>query len=169
MAVYKKTYRPYDGGLTSSWTRVLVIPRYAFEDLHRSRFLTNLLHCQLHLPADLRAHHLRAAQRQRAGPGGGAGRQPADFDQRDVLHVGARMARACWRCFLAAFIGPGQVSPDLANNALSLYLRPALFARRVRIGQALRPGHPDVADDLGAGPAAVRARGLSRRLRLDAG
>ena len=24
--------------------------------------------------------------------------------------------------FLAAFIGPGQVSPDLANNALSLYL-----------------------------------------------
>jgi hypothetical protein len=24
--------------------------------------------------------------------------------------------------FLASFIGPGQVSPDLANNALSLYL-----------------------------------------------
>ena len=24
--------------------------------------------------------------------------------------------------FLAAFVGPGQVSPDLANNALSLYL-----------------------------------------------
>ena len=40
MAVYKKTYRPYEGELTSSVSRFLVIPRYAFEDLHRSRFLT---------------------------------------------------------------------------------------------------------------------------------
>src|SRR5215475_11464085 len=40
MAVYKKTYRPYEGSLTASWRRFLVIPRYAFEDLHRSRFLT---------------------------------------------------------------------------------------------------------------------------------
>ena len=40
MAVYKKTYRPYDGALTSSWGRFLVIPRYAFEDMQRSRFLT---------------------------------------------------------------------------------------------------------------------------------
>ena len=40
MAVYKKTYRPYEGGLTSSWSRFLVIPRYAFEDLRRSKFLT---------------------------------------------------------------------------------------------------------------------------------
>src|SRR5260370_9699511 len=40
MAVYKKTYRPYDGALTSSWTRFLVIPRFAFEDMRKSRFLT---------------------------------------------------------------------------------------------------------------------------------
>ena len=40
MAVYKKTYRPYDGELTGSVNRLLVIPRYAFEDLNRSRFLT---------------------------------------------------------------------------------------------------------------------------------
>ena len=40
MAVYKKTYRPYDGELTASWTRFLVIPRFAFEDMRKSRFLT---------------------------------------------------------------------------------------------------------------------------------
>ena len=40
MAVYKKTYRPYDGALTPSFTRFLVIPRYAFEDMRKSRFLT---------------------------------------------------------------------------------------------------------------------------------
>ncbi len=40
MAVYKKTYRPYDGELTASWARFLVIPRFAFEDMRKSRFLT---------------------------------------------------------------------------------------------------------------------------------
>ena len=49
MAVYKKTYRPYEGELTPAWSRFLVIPRYAFEDLHRSRFLTIFFHRQLHL------------------------------------------------------------------------------------------------------------------------
>ena len=40
MAVYKKTYRPYEGELTSSWSRFLVIPRYALADLRSSRFLS---------------------------------------------------------------------------------------------------------------------------------
>ena len=40
MAVYKKTYRPYEGELTSSWSRFLVIPRYAFAELRSSRFLS---------------------------------------------------------------------------------------------------------------------------------
>ena len=35
MAVYKKTYRPYDGELTSSVSRFLVIPRFAFEDMQK--------------------------------------------------------------------------------------------------------------------------------------
>ena len=39
MAVYKKTYRPYEGGLTASATRLFVITRYAMEDLRRSKFL----------------------------------------------------------------------------------------------------------------------------------
>jgi hypothetical protein len=43
MAVYKRTYRPYEGRLTPGWSRFLVIPRYAFEDLHRSRFLNTFL------------------------------------------------------------------------------------------------------------------------------
>ncbi len=39
MAVYKKTYRPYEGALTARLARLFVIPRYAFEDLRRSKFL----------------------------------------------------------------------------------------------------------------------------------
>ena len=40
MAVYRKTYRPYEGALTPSWSRLFVIPRYAFEELRRSRFIS---------------------------------------------------------------------------------------------------------------------------------
>ena len=43
MAVYKKTYRPYDGELTPSWTRFLVIPRYAFEDMQQIALPHHLL------------------------------------------------------------------------------------------------------------------------------
>src|ERR1700729_1316748 len=44
MAVYKKTYRPYEGQLTAGWSRLFVITRYAFEDLRRSKFL-NTFYC----------------------------------------------------------------------------------------------------------------------------
>ncbi len=168
MAVYKKTYRPYDGGLTS---RVDALSGDSALRLRGPAPLAlphHLLHRQLHLPADLRAHHLRAAQRQRAGPGGRAGRQPADLHQRDVLHVAARLAEHA-----GAVSGglhrsrPGVARPG-QQRALALP-GAALFAGRVRAGQALRPGDPDVADDLGAGPAAVRAPGLPGRLELDAG
>ncbi len=122
MAVYKKTYRPYEGALTPSWSRFLVIPRYAFEDLHRSRFLTIFfiasfiypLICALIIYVQHNASALQPAER--------AGRAAADLHQRDVLPCRCWAGRACWRCFWRRSSGPGQVSPDLANNALSLYL-----------------------------------------------
>ena len=47
--------------------------------------------------------------------------------RRSDLHQRASSSISCgWQSmmalFLAAFVGPGQISPDLANNALSLYL-----------------------------------------------
>ena len=70
MAVYKKTYRPYDGALTPA---LVALPGHSALRLRRPAPLAlphHLLHRQLHLSADLRAHHLRAAQRQRAEPAG---------------------------------------------------------------------------------------------------
>src|ERR1017187_9720056 len=121
MAVYKKTYRPFEGGLTSRWTRFLVIPRYAFEDLHRSRFLTLFyiatfiypLICALIIYVQ---HNVSAL--------GLVGVEGAN--RLIAINVTFFMSVFGWQSmlalFLAAFIGPGQVSPDLANNALSLYL-----------------------------------------------
>ena len=40
MAVYKKTYRGYDGPLTAAWSRFLVLPRYSFEEMRQRRFFS---------------------------------------------------------------------------------------------------------------------------------
>jgi ABC-2 type transport system permease protein len=121
MAVYKKTYRPYEGGLTPSWRRFLVIPRYAFEDLHRSRFLSTFfiasfiypLICALIIYVQHNVNSLNLLGVQ------GANRLIS-------INVTFFQSLLGWQSmlalFLASFIGPGQVSPDLSNNALALYL-----------------------------------------------
>jgi ABC-2 type transport system permease protein len=121
MAVYKKTYRPYEGTLLAAWRRFFAIPRYAFEDLHRSRFL-NIFYIAtfaypliaaiiIYMEHNLAALRLWNADRLAA-----------------LISIDASffMTFLGWQSmlalFLAAFIGPGLISPDLANNALSLYL-----------------------------------------------
>src|SRR4029453_13668834 len=39
MAVYKRGYRRYDGPITGSWTRFMVLPRYAWERLYQQRLV----------------------------------------------------------------------------------------------------------------------------------
>src|SRR4051795_8007205 len=121
MAVYKKTYRPYDGELTTSFRRLLVIPRYAFEDLNRSRFLTIFFLASFIYPL---VCALLIYVRHNASALSLLGAQGAD--RFISINVTFFMSLLGWQSmlalFLASFIGPGQVSPDLANNALSLYL-----------------------------------------------
>jgi ABC-2 type transport system permease protein len=121
MAVYKKTYRPYEGSLTGPFARQLVIPRYAFEDLHRSKFLNTFfiasflypLICALIIYVQHNASALQLLNVQNA---------------RGLISINVTffLSLLGWQSvmalFMAAFVGPGQVSPDLANNGLSLYL-----------------------------------------------
>ncbi|HUA60967.1 MAG TPA: ABC transporter permease subunit [Verrucomicrobiae bacterium] len=122
MAVYKKTYRPYDGPLTGAPSRLLVIPRYAFEDLRKSRFLSIFffssfiypLICALLIWLEHNASALRVL---------GVGTQISK-----IITINATffLSLLGWQSmlalFLAAFVGPGRVSPDLTNGGLSLYL-----------------------------------------------
>src|SRR5215475_10012965 len=121
MAVYKKTYRPYEGGLTSQWSRLTVIPRYAFAELHRSKFLNtffvaSLIYpfiCALLIYVQHNASVLQLLNAQSAS-------------RLISINVTFFLTLLGWQSmlalFLASFIGPGQISPDLANNALALYL-----------------------------------------------
>ena len=121
MAVYKKTYRPYEGTLTASWSRFLVIPRYALEDLQRSKFLTVFFYASF-LPPLIFA--LLIYVQHNASVFNLIGAQGAN--RLISIDVAFFMRVLGWQCmlalFLASFVGPGQVSPDLANNGLALYL-----------------------------------------------
>jgi len=128
MAVYKKTYRPYEGELTSSVSRFLVIPRYAFEDLHRSRFLTIFFIGSFIYPL---ISALIIYVQHNASVLSLLGAQGANrlISINVVFFLSLLGWQSMLALFLAAFIGPGQISPDLANNALALYLaRP--FSRK---------------------------------------
>jgi ABC-2 type transport system permease protein len=121
MAVYKKTYRPYDGALTASWSRFLVIPRYAFEDLQRSKFLTIFFYASF-IPVLI--HAILIYVQHNASVFNLVGAQGAN--RLISINVSFFLSILGWQSmlalFLASFIGPSQVSPDLANNALALYL-----------------------------------------------
>jgi ABC-2 type transport system permease protein len=120
MAVYKRTYRGYSGGLTSHWSRFLVLFRYSRRNLFKSKFLTAFfvlcfffpLLCALGIYANA---HLSAFSflGQRSGP-------LFKIDGRFFLiFLGVQSSFAF---ILTAFIGPGLISPDLSNGALTLYL-----------------------------------------------
>src|SRR6266700_5994468 len=121
MAVYKKTYRPYEGELTPSWQRLLVIPRYAFEDLQRSKFLTIFFLASYIQPL---ISAIIIYVQHNASVFNLVGAQGAN----KLISINVVFFMSClgWQSilalFLASFIGPGQVSPDLANNGLALYL-----------------------------------------------
>jgi ABC-2 type transport system permease protein len=121
VAVYKKTYRPYQGNLTPRWRRLLVIPRYAFEDLHRSRFLNTFYIASFIYPlvAALIVYAVHNASVLKLFNAEGAERL---ISINLPFFQGLLGWQSMLALFLASFIGPGQISPDLANNALSLYL-----------------------------------------------
>jgi ABC-2 type transport system permease protein len=127
MAVYKKTYRPYEGGLTAPSWRFFIITRYAMEDLRRSRFLNIFYALSFAYPLVSAlliyvAHNTSALQLLNTGGPGGGPRAAGLITVNVVFFYSLLGWQSMLALFLAAFIGPGLVSPDLANNALSLYL-----------------------------------------------
>lgn len=118
MAVYRRNYTSYSGALTPKWSRSLVLFRYSRKTLFRSKLHTALfvlcfffpLLCLLMIYL---AHNLSFLQRV------GAANQLITIDNRFFfLFIRVQGVLAF---VLTAFIGPGLISPDLANGALPLY------------------------------------------------
>lgn len=121
MAVLERTYKRYTGATSPEWSRFLVIPRHAFRDVFRSKIFTGIfvlsfvwplvcailiyLHHNVNVLAmwSIKVSDLLAID--------------ASFFQNFVV-----VPQGFVGFFLAMLIGPSQVSRDLTNNALPLYL-----------------------------------------------
>jgi ABC-2 type transport system permease protein len=120
MAVYKRGYQRYDGPRTGRWTRFTVLPRYAWGRLYQQRLVILLTMLALVWPV-LCAGFVYLTNHAELLQG-----LEAEF--RQFIQVDGRFfsifmyVQAVFAIFLAALAGPGLIAPDLANNALPLYL-----------------------------------------------
>jgi ABC-2 type transport system permease protein len=120
MAVYEHSYKPYEGQLTPAWSRFLILPRYAYQDLFKYKlFIALFVLCfvppligtiliYLH-------HNVNALQIMNISA--------ADIVPINGIFFYVFSSIQSQLAFLfTVIIGPVLVSRDLANNALPLYL-----------------------------------------------
>jgi ABC-2 type transport system permease protein len=120
MAVYKRTYKGYSGGLTPQWSRFMILPRYSYERLFQSKFLLMfLVACAIYPIGGAGfiyiAHNLSFLQALNV-PGGAL---PQVNEHFFLYFCNFQSAMAY---LLTAIVGPTLVSPDVTNNAMPLYL-----------------------------------------------
>ncbi len=119
MAVYKRSYTSYSGALTPPRTRFLVLPRYSYERLFKSRFLVGFLVACLFFPLGCIGYiylvnNLTIFQSMGI-PTPGFLKIDGKFF---LVFMNFQGALAY---VLTALIGPNLIAPDLANNALPTY------------------------------------------------
>lgn len=119
MAVYKRSYSSYDGALTDPRRRFLVLPKYSYERLFQSRFLTGFLVSCLFFPLGC-AGYIYLVNNLSVFASMGI---PAP----SFLKIDASFFRVLLNFqgglayIMTALIGPNLIAPDLANNALPTY------------------------------------------------
>jgi ABC-2 type transport system permease protein len=118
MAVYKHGYTRYDGPLTSHRTRLMVLPKFAWQQLASERLMISVLVAAMFWPI---ACALFVYVANRADLLAGFGELP-DFLRVDSTFFQVFMgAQSVFAIVLAALVGPGLIAPDLSNGALPLY------------------------------------------------
>jgi ABC-2 type transport system permease protein len=120
MAVYEHKYKTYNDPLTVAWSRFLVIPRYAYQDLFKYKTFTVLFALCFVCPLVFAIliylrHNATAVLIFNINPG--------NFLQIDEIWFSVFTAIQTSFAFICTVvIGPVLISRDLANNALPLYL-----------------------------------------------
>lgn len=119
MAVYKRTYRSYSGPSTRAWSRFLILTRYASQGIFRSKFVTAMFSLCFFYPlgcaiAIYLNHNSSVLSLMRVTA-------PKLFEIDGKFFLVFLAVQGTLSFFLTAFIGPGLVSPDMANGALPLY------------------------------------------------
>ena len=122
MAVYRRSYRGYAGPVTPEWSRFLIIPRYAYRGLFRSKIMTAFF-ALCFLPPLVYVFLIYVANNigsfARMFGVNNATSPVAENGEFFFTYLGLQCPLAF---ILTAFVGPGLISTDLANRALTLYL-----------------------------------------------
>lgn len=122
MAVFERRYRPYDGPRTPSWSRFLVVTRYALAEVFRSRLLVVFFTLCFLFPlialALVYLRHNADLVDLLASMGADPDWLPIDGRFFDLF----LRVQGLFAFFLVLFVGPRLISRDLANNGLALYL-----------------------------------------------
>lgn len=123
MAVYERSFRPWEGRPSGEATRFLVPARYAMHDLFRSKLFTIFTTLCLVFPLMcVFAIYLRHNADLLANLAA-AGIEVEEWMPIDETFFGVFMrVQGMLAFFLVLFSGPRLVSRDLANNGLALYL-----------------------------------------------
>jgi ABC-2 type transport system permease protein len=118
--VYKRNYKPYNGELTAQWTRFLILPRYSLAKIFDSKIFTGfIVACLIPFLVAATIIYLTHNPIARTLIGLG-GNNLIAIDNRFFFYLLKFQGSLAF--LIAAWIGPGLVSPDLTNNALPLYL-----------------------------------------------
>jgi ABC-2 type transport system permease protein len=132
MAVFKRTFTAYQGPLTDQRFRFAILTRYAFRSLFESKMTTTLLTACIfpHVVALAAIYVRNNLDALSAALPGLPVKQALAFLSIDGTFFARLLTVEGWFTFIAiAMIGPTLVAPDLANNALAIYLsRP--FSKR---------------------------------------
>jgi ABC-2 type transport system permease protein len=119
MAVYKRTYRAYEGPLTNPAWRFLVLQRYAFKAIFRPRMLLiGYIACFIAPVLALCVVYLN----QNAGILAQIGQKPNLININGGWFLNFLTLQGVLAGLLTAFVGPSLIAPDLTNGALSVYL-----------------------------------------------
>ncbi len=119
MAVYKRTYKGYAGRLTPPAWRFLVLPRYAFKQIFKSKFLLiGYVGC-FFVPVILL---LFLYLNQNASVLALVGQKTGFIKVNGSFFLNFLTTQGVFAGIMTAFVGPGLVAPDLTNGALSVYL-----------------------------------------------
>jgi ABC-2 type transport system permease protein len=120
MAVYEHSYKPYAGALTPPWARFLVLPRYAYESVFKSKFAISFFALSFVAPLIfailIYLHHNVNALAMMG------------ISSADIVKINGEFfailtgIQASLAFILTVVVGPVLISRDLANNALPLYL-----------------------------------------------
>jgi ABC-2 type transport system permease protein len=120
VAVYKRSYKGYSGGITPTWSRFLILPRYGYSRIFQSKFIIIFLVACFFFPlGDLAyiylAHNLAVLSSLNVPAG-------RIFEVNADLFAFFCRFQGVLAYLLTAIVGPNVVAPDLANNALPLYM-----------------------------------------------